>query len=412
MRVTPQTPQQHISSQRLPGKVFADATASAIWAALVTLDDGLQYQFLARLRVRLAVAERETPQATRIADAARSLNEAYSVLLAETTAAGTSQPSAPDLTESTYDGLRRTHPEYGWMAASTIRRTAGGAWDDALKHAHLDTVSDGAVVTRYLGPAFTWDEVGQALRDFRDHRAQRHAPRPEDFSLNDYVAWAKREDILRLPGRRPRSQGPFNTFEGFLRAKYAAFSGTGPPSSASPSAPRSGSVRPGDVYRYSYAQLKAAVDEVVARLGRSPLSGEFMRTQGVILREEAEQGLPERAVASYHTLIKRWKVWDAVLVACGHEPHRPVELDPETGRGIPGRRPHISDDDMLAGIVEAFERKGKPFNSRVYKDYVEDRCRVSDTGRRLATYPCIRGRYRGKSERPWKHACDLALPPG
>jgi hypothetical protein len=401
----------------LSGELLADPTARAIWAALCTLEEGVKHLFLAHLRAHLAVAERETPQRTRIALAVTSLNEAHGVLMAEaraSTSPGEHVPKRPpELTEPAYTGLRLTHPECGWMAPSTIRRNFGGQWNEALRAARLETVSDGEVLTSYQGPAFEWAEVRQALLDFRDFRAERHATLPGDFSLHDYYAWAKRPDILRLPGRRPRSQVPFDRFGGFLKAKAAAFAGDSAPAEDGARAVRSASVVASAPYRYTDAQMKAAVDEIVVRLERSPRAGEFQREQRKMLAEEAERDLPLRAVPVYGTIIKRWKVWDAALVASGHEPFRQVVVDPDTGRGEPNGAPRtIPEEDLLAGILEAFEAKGKPFKVKTYDSYVEEHGRVSKTGRRLATYSCVGLRYRHVSAKPWKHACDKALPPG
>jgi hypothetical protein len=413
----PENAPVHAAPLPLSGELLADPTAKAIWAALCTLEEGVKHLFLAHLRAHLVVAERETPQRTRVALAVTSLNEAHGVLMAEaraSTSPGEHAPErAPELTEPAYTGLRLTHPDRGWMAPSTIRRTSGGQWNEALREARLDTVSDGEVLTSYQGAAFEWAEVSKALCDFRDFRAERTAPLPEDFSLTDYYAWARRPDILRRAGRRPRSQVPFDRFGGFLAAKAAAFAGDGPSTVNGPRATRSGSVRPGAAYRYDDDQMKAAVDEIAARLGRPPRAGEFQREQREMLAEEADRGLPPRAVPSYNTIIKRWKLWDAALLAYGHEPNRPVTIDPDTGRGEPvGPRPHIPDEDLRAGIAEAFAAKGKPFNMNVYSAYVEERGRVSETGRRLATYSCLYQRYRTDTPAPWKHVCDQVLPPG
>jgi hypothetical protein len=110
----------------LRGELLADPTAKAIWAALCTLEEGVKHLFLAHLRAHLAVAERETPQRTRVALAVTSLNEAHGVLLAEAGASAPAGGRASELTEPAYAGLRLTHPDCGWMAPSTIRRTFGG----------------------------------------------------------------------------------------------------------------------------------------------------------------------------------------------------------------------------------------------------------------------------------------------
>ena len=399
---------------------LADPTACAIWAALCTLEEGVKHQFLAELRCHLAIVERETPHRTRVARAVR-LNEAHEVLLAEArearrTAASSSpdpQPEPePKLTEFAYAGLRLTHPEFRWMPPSTIRHTFGGQWNDALREARLDTVSSGEVITGYLGPSYEWEEVRDALRDYRDYLAERSAPDPEDFNLKGSYRWAKRPDILRRPGRRPRSQGPFDNFGGFLVAKTIAFAGDVPPTADAAEAAglQWGAAGP---YRYSDEQLIAAVHEIAARLGRAPRALEFRKEQRLMHAEEAARGLPRRAVPTDGTVLKRWKLWDAVLVACGYEPHRPIEVDPDTGAARPnGPRPHIPDEVLLAGIVEAFEAKGKPFTMKVYGAYVTERGRASRSGQRLATYHCIHARYRGAPEGPWRHACDKVLLSG
>ncbi len=103
------------------------------------------------------------------------------------------------------------------------------------------------------------------------------------------------------------------------------------------------------------------------------------------------------------------------MVACGYPPFNEVVIDPESERGeFGGPRNHIPDADLFAGLVEAFEQRGKPFRNGVYKDYVKTQGKVALSGRRLASYACIYARYRdvAGARGPFKHACDIALPAG
>lgn len=403
-----------------PRELFSDPTAGALWAALLTLDVGLQHEFLARLREKLAVPVLEggTHQ-VRISRLVAAVREAEDMLLAQASGQPGFDPTRPPaLTEDAYEGLRRTHPECGWPPASSARSWVQGGWNDVLRRAMVKTVDGGDALFVTCGGDYAWEEVAGAVSAFREHLLAKGHPDPTNFSLHDLLNWAKLPAVLTLAGRRPQSQGPFDKFGGFLAVKAAALAGEGPPDASAPrrNSVRSGHVRPTSGYGYTDAELKAAVAEVVAyRDGRVPRSGEFRMARSAILMAEKRAGRPARAFASYNKLLSRWKPWDAVLVACGYPSVRDIEVDPETGSApIEGPRNHIPDEDLLAGIREAFEQRGKPFNHGVYRDYVKDRAKVALTGKRLGTYACIYSRLRETAgpRGPFKHACDLALPEG
>jgi hypothetical protein len=403
-----------------PGELFSDPTVTAIWAALLTLDVALQHEFLARLRDRLAVPGLAGgTHAVRIARLVAATREAEGMLLAAASAAPDFDPTAPSpLTEDAYEALRKVHREFGWPPASTMRSWVQGGWNNVLQRALLSSVDGGDAVFTTSCLRFCWDEVSDAVRAFLAYRVDQGHPEPTDFGYQDIVNWAKLPHVLALPGRRPRSQSPFDNYGGFLAVKAAALAGDGPPDGAAPRRDglRSGKLRPTCGYGYERAELVAAVDEVVAyRDGSVPRSSEFKRARRSIIDAERLAGLPARAFPAYESLINTWKSWDAVLVAGGYPPFREVTIDPETERGmLVGPRNHISDSDLFAGLLEAFEQRGKPFRFGVYVDYVKSHGRYALSGRRLASYPCIYGRYRdvAGARGPFKYACDLALPAG
>jgi len=403
-----------------PGELFSDPTVTAIWAALLTLDVALQHEFLARLRDRLAVPGLAGgTHAVRIARLVAATREAEGMLLAAASAAADFDPTAPpSLTEDAYEALRKVHREFGWPPASTMRSWVQGGWNDVLQRALLTTVDGGDAVFTTSCLRFSWDEVADAVRAFCAYRVDQGHPKPTDFGFHDIVNWAKLPHVLPLPGRRPRSQPPFDNYGGFLAVKAAALAGEGPPDGEAPrrKALRSGKLRPTCGYGYERAELVAAVDEVVAyRKGSVPRSSEFKRARRSIIDAEQLAGLPGRAFRSYESLISTWKSWDAILVAAGYPPFHEVSIDPESERGeLVGPRNHIFDADLLAGLLEAFTQRGKPFRYGVYKNYVKTQRKVGLSGRRLASYPCIYGRYRdvAGARGPFKYACDLALPAG
>lgn len=191
-----------------------------MWAALMTLEEGVQHQFLGELRGRLAMAEvREGAQAPRIARSVSALREAADMLAVEREdkapgGPGGGEPVADEkasVSEPEFARLRGEHPEFGWPAESCVRRwLGGGSWNNALRRARLDAVEDGDGFAVVKGRAFDWDEVAEAVRTCRDALCGPNYDRAKDFGLHAYLAWAGRPNILHLPGRRPRSQEPLS----------------------------------------------------------------------------------------------------------------------------------------------------------------------------------------------------------
>jgi hypothetical protein len=415
------TNQPHLRlAGRRQGELFSDPTANAIWAGFLTLDVATQHDFLDRLRERLAVPEGQGgTHAIRVSRLVAAIREADGLLAAQASAEPGFDPTQPPaLTEDAFEALRKNNKHFRWPAASSLRAWVHGGWNDVLARAGVKEVDGGDALFVVSGGRYQWEEMSRALRDYRDYLIERGHDRPEDFGMWDYINWAKLPHILARPGRRPQSQAPFDNYGGFLTAKVAALANEEAPRGDLPRrrAARSGHVRPTSGYGYTDEELIAAVREVVAfRDGSVPRASEFRSARRTLLESELAEGKTARPFPSYNVLLHRWKPWDAVLVKAGYEPFGEVVIDEETGRGvIEGPRNHISDADLLKGLAEAFEQRGKPFKFGTYKQYLADRGRRSLAGRRMATYACIYARYRDVAgERgPFKYACDLALPEG
>ena len=175
-------------------------------------------------------------------------------------------------------------------------------------------------------------------------------------------------------------------------------------------------MRPASGYGYETAELKGALDEVVAyRDGRVPSATEFISARREIIAAEKHAGLPARGFPSYTRMLGVAKPWDAVLVTFGYPPFRDVEVDAQTGRVSVADAPNaVPLADLQAGLLEAFEQRGKPFGRGVYDTYVKDRGRIGLSGKRLRGSPTIYARHRDTAGNrgAFKHACDLALPAG
>lgn len=276
-------------------QLFSDSTAEVVWAAICALDEGLQHEVLRQLRERLAAADiRETPQQQRLARAIAALREAAD-----------KQGRSPSVGE--YRRLRVDHPE--WPPDGSVRRWLGGSWNTALKRAHLDAERVGDALVEHQGPGFSKDEVTAALREAAEDLASENGDGCLP-TVTAYLAWARRPDVRRRSGRRPRSLIPFQRlFGGYLPALVAAGLAN---DEAATGIPRSTASRAASGYRYTDAQLFAAMDEVVACLddeGRLPTVVEYQRLRQEILDAGQAEGRPPRALASWNVFHRRFGSW-------------------------------------------------------------------------------------------------------
>ena len=107
------------------------------------------------------------------------------------------------LTSYAYERLRCELGRKGdWPPESSIRRFVGGTWNDALRRAALDPVADGDALRTQLGGRLTPEECAAAVRECSEETRD---PLP---TYSSYIAWCRRPDVRRRPGRRPHSQAP------------------------------------------------------------------------------------------------------------------------------------------------------------------------------------------------------------
>ena len=89
---------------------------------------------------------------------------------------------------------------------------------------------------------------------------------------------------------------------------------------------------------------------------------------------------------------------------------REITVRVDAATGTPGNR--ISDEDLSSSLREAYEELGPPFTVNAYVAWQRRKSGIGKSGRRLASYACVYGRYRGAPEGAWRAACDKALPNG
>ncbi len=390
MTTTPQFPNP---TEPLRGLRFNDPTADIVWAAIQTLDEAAKHEVLTHLRTHLAIPDgRQTGQQTQIAKAVSALREASEIL-----AVGGEQR---ELTTYAYEKLRRELDRKGdWPPESSIRRFVAGTWNDALRRAQLDPVADGDAIRVQLGGRLSPEECAAAVRECS---VDTQNPLP---TYSHYIAWSRRPDIRRRPGRRPHSQAPFNRnfarWADVLVAAGLANEGeiTGPVLRVPDASMRS---RSG--YRWADEQLTEALRTIASRLGRSPNTSEYPRERERLIAEQEDSGQPPRPFPSLPVILNRFQSWDAALVDAGLEPTN-GRLD-HNGRREPSAQ-KISKEEILASIQEAFEALGHPFTARAYTNWRKRRIasdRRNRVLRRIPSYTAIH-----KSFGDWGTACRAAL---
>ena len=274
-----------------PNHPFEDPAAAAVWAAVCALPEGAQHEVCNRLVERLALVEqRATAQEVRVARGVAALREAADIL-------------GHSPTVGQYRELRDKHPECRWPDDSSIRGwlSDSKSWNEALRAARLDAVPDPHPVSP-RGPDLTDEEIVGAVRECAADLGKAIA----DLSWSEYLRWSKRAEVRRRPGRRPRSQGPFDRLGGFLEVKRRALG-------ADAEGIRMLARRDGTGYRYTDEEIFAAAAEIVARLDPDkpwPTGAEWARERKAILQKERDAGLPPRAIPSSNAVWRRFRSWE------------------------------------------------------------------------------------------------------
>lgn len=353
------------------------------WAAWETLDVALQHELLREEAADLAVP----PDAPR--SAANNVRKGIASLRQAADLLGHS-PGQPE-----YRELREQNPELELAADGSIRRWLGcKSWNDCLRRALLEAVSDGDFVSPPQGDAFSERELVDAVLTFRDEHDG------ELPTLDQLLTWARRPEIRAKPGHRPLSWSPFARFGGYraILERHGLTNGDLPRTSVD------GRIVP-SVYAYADAQLRDAVREVARRLsGRSPREAEYMRERRRILTEAAARG-DFRGFPTASTLTKRFGAWPNVLAEAGLAPVAETTATP----GSKTRRvPRYSKEEKFEWLRRAWRDVGEPFTEQQYEAWRQARLAEARERSEHLEIPSVSAIYAIYGS--WRAACDEALP--
>ena len=373
-------------------ELFSNPATSVMWEGVKMLEEGDLIEFAERLIAYVAVPEaRGGPRERKIARGVQALREAQELRRL----AGEEGP----LTAGSYRQVRKDNPELLLPPDGSVRNWLGGRWNDALRAARLDAASGCDSFVIEARHRFMWEEtraaVAACIEDLREPERPDVVPNP---SFSSYLAWERRPDVRRRPGRRPRDIRVFGRFGGWLAVKNAVLRGEDPPRGADQRELRTG-MKMISGRAYTEAELIEAILLVRDRLGRVPRSSDYEREREAILEAELSglaDDTPRRAMPSYGMLIGRYGSWDVALAAAGLEPFSAPQYDKATGLGFRTESAQkISDDDLVAGVREAYEALGPPFGVKEYQAYRKQQGAQSKGGRRLASYAVIYERFGG-----------------
>lgn len=354
---------------------FEDPRSECVWAAIETLDAGLQREVLRELATVHALSL-EDPRTTadKVRAAVSALRDVAEIL-----------GHSPSVKE--YRAVCKELSELKIPSEPTVRRWLGAGWNDCLTRALLDAVADGDFASRPIGfsDRFDDDEVFAALRECADELG--HPP-----TVTEYFGWARRPDVRDRLGRRPSSFKPFERFGNFRGALTAA--GVIGENEARYSA--NGRILP---LRYAYSDddIGAALLTVARRLRRSPRPAEYHRERQRIYEDALVNG-EIRPIPTVDVIRKRHGDWNAALTKAGLEP---VEHPSQPHLGRP--RPTYTDAEKLEWLRRAWKELGEPFTAHAYKHWRATKIRMEAAA--IPCLPTVERTFGG-----WKNARRLALP--
>ena len=390
-------------------KHFTDPAAGAVWAAILTLDEGAQHQVLRHLRERLAVpTDRKGHQGVREARALAALCEAAEVLEQEAQDRGDPIPLAEvKVSEREYEQLRSEHPERGWPEPRRVALWLGGSWNEALARAGLHPSDDPDTGWRQESRGVSFEDTTQAICGAFAAKREVY-PEASEISCSEVLAWTRRPDVRARPGRRPESESPFHQHGGYAACHEAAL-GTKAPSKRRVASPRPLK----RFFSYTDVQIHDTLRALAVELGHSPRARDYMKARRDALERDAAEGRPPRPFVSYQTIQSRYGDFNAALADAGLKEVNKPTVDPMTGRSLEPQLPNrMTYEEIVQALRDAYAAKGKPFTTRAYEAYRYENERRAADGRRLPAYACIYERFRDVSTTPWRQACDVALPEG
>lgn len=354
---------------------FEDPRSECVYAAIDTLDAGLQRELLRDLATihALSLENPRTP-ADKVRAAVNALRDAAEIL-----------GHSPSVKE--YRTLCKELSELRLPPESSVRRWLGGGWNDCLRRALLDVVADGDFASRPIGFSDRFDDA-EVLAALCECAAELgHAP-----TVTEYFGWARRPDVRDRPGRRPSSFKPFERFGNFRRALIAA--GVIGENEARYSA--NGRILPLR-FRYSDSEISSALLMVARRLGRSPRPEEYRHERQRIYDEAMAKG-EIRPIPTVEVIRKRRGDWNAALAAAGLE-----RIEHPSQPHLGTTRPTYTDDEKLEWLRQAWKELGEPFTTNAYKRWRAIKIRTEAAA--IPCLPTIERTFGG-----WNHARRLALP--
>jgi hypothetical protein len=352
---------------------FSDPMCFQVWAAVDTLDVSLQFEVLRELASRFATAtlRRTTPE-ERVRKAVMNLHTAADIY-----------GQSPSVTE--YRTLQEQLPELNLAPDGTIRRWLGGGWNDCLRVALLDTVSDGDFAARPSAATnrFSNEELYAAVRNCTADLG--HPP-----SMGEFFQWVRRPDVKARPGRRPRSYHPFQRLGGFR----AVLIGAGVLKEGEGRNGIDGRLLP-QRYAYSREELIEALITVAARLAGPLTVWRYVREREAIHRKAQSRG-ELVSLPSADTIRGRFGSWNLALAAAGL-PADKSRQPSFTG----GKRPGYTREEKINWLKTAWVEIGEPFTGTAYDKWQKTRPgRIVDPAPSLS---CIRDTLGG-----WRVAAQLA----
>lgn len=357
---------------------FDRIEVEVVWAAVMVLDIADKLTILRELATEVAAAGlKRGNEYDKVRAAVISLRDAADLL-----------GRSPSQYE--YRQLAKENPEFGLVPDATLRRWLGnGSWDDCLRRAMLDAVSDGDFTTLAEGDRFTEQELVDAIRMYMGE----HEGRVPVWA--HFVAWARSPEVRARPGRRPSSNGPFQRLGGYreVLARSRLIGATDTRFDIR------GRALPSK-WKFTDEELREAVLGVARELGRPPREVEYRRA-----RELArDRGV---VLPSVSVLTNRFGGrWSSVLEAAGLDPGENAN---RSQRRTGHETTAYTRDELLQAVKWAWTELGEPFTKPAYARWRKAKLAEPSDMEPAVRIPAVETICREFGG--WPEAVGQALPP-